>query len=273
MSVAHREKLVQLARKYDCLVVSDDVYDFLQWPLGTQPPTAERPPEMRLPRLCDVDRRIEGWSAHGFGNTVSNGSFSKLAGPGVRTGWAESTSKFANGLAHTASTLSGGCPSQLVAGSLGELLRTGELEQFLEQTTRPSLQRRHKLMMDAIREYIEPFGIDVQSSSLPDAGIYGGYFVWFTPRDRMSSKLISEVAMAEENLIIGYGSMFEVHGDEKTATFDADIRLCFSWEPEEDVVEGVRRLGGVLKRMQENKGHYDHMAAKSSGGDTKSMYK
>jgi DNA-binding transcriptional MocR family regulator len=273
MSVAHREKLVQLARKYDCLVVSDDVYDLLQWPLGNEPPIAERPPEMRLPRLCDIDGSMDGQSSHGFGNAVSNGSFSKLAGPGVRTGWAEGTTKFANGLAHTASTLSGGCPSQLVAGSLGELVRTGELEHFLEETTRPSLQRRHKLMMDAIKEHIVPLGVDVRSSSLPGAGIYGGYFVWFTPREGLPSKLISQVAMAEENLIIGAGSMFEVHGDEKSVQFNTDIRLCFSWEAEEDVVEGVRRLGSVLKRMQENKAHYEDMAAKSGSGDFKSTFK
>ena len=101
MSLARRQELVTLARQHDALIITDDVYDQLQWPAS--PTSSQSSLETAvLPRIVDIDRYLEG-GAHrkgsdGFGNAVSNGSFSKIAGPGCRTGWAEGTEKFAYGL-------------------------------------------------------------------------------------------------------------------------------------------------------------------------------
>ncbi|KAL6824199.1 pyridoxal phosphate-dependent transferase [Trichoderma sp. SZMC 28015] len=268
MSVRRRESLVKLARKYDALVISDDVYDFLQWPIdGTVDP--QRPPEMRLPRLCDIDMslgRAEN-DPQGFGHTVSNGSFSKIAGPGVRTGWAEGTPAFVLGLSKTGSSMSGGAPSQLCAAMLADLLRTGELENFIETKTRPVLQRRHKIMMDAVKEHLKPLGVVGRESSVSGESIYGGYFVWLTLTQGPPGVLVSDAAVKEENIIIGRGDMFAVRGDEQGAKFDKNIRLCFSWEPEEALVDGVKRLGLLIKRMQGNLAHYERMAAEIKDSD------
>lgn len=97
MSLRRRESLVRLAREYDALIISDDVYDCLQWwsdPATTLP----LPATAQLPRLVDVDRFLDGGPKDEWGNTLSNGSFSKLVAPGVRTGWAEGTPKLAYGL-------------------------------------------------------------------------------------------------------------------------------------------------------------------------------
>ena len=92
MSLAVRMALVRLARKYDALIISDDVYDNLWWSLDPHPDTQGHPQAI-LPRLVDVDSTIDGGAerrgADGFGNTLSNGSFSKICGPGTRTGWVE----------------------------------------------------------------------------------------------------------------------------------------------------------------------------------------
>ena len=100
MSLRRRQELVKIAREYDACVITDDVYDQLQWPTSAgADPYLEH---ARLPRIVDLDRTLEGGAerkgADGFGNAVSNGSFSKIAGPGCRTGWAEGTPKFAWGL-------------------------------------------------------------------------------------------------------------------------------------------------------------------------------
>lgn len=94
MTLSRRVELVRLARDYDILLVSDDVYDFLQWPAdvsskdqvsgsGTNLETMKT---CHLPRLVDIDRELDGGAdrkdADGFGNAMSNGTFSKIAGPG-----------------------------------------------------------------------------------------------------------------------------------------------------------------------------------------------
>lgn len=90
-----------MARQYDALVITDDVYDQLQWP-AQKPSMSSSLNYAVLPRLVDIDRELEGGTdrqgADGFGNTVSNGSFSKIAAPGTRCGWAEGTEKFVHGL-------------------------------------------------------------------------------------------------------------------------------------------------------------------------------
>ncbi|KNG45802.1 putative aminotransferase [Stemphylium lycopersici] len=80
MSLRRRQELIRLAREFDALVITDDVYDVLRWPahkdemseqLGQVPP-----------RLVDIDRTLNGGPKDEWGNAVSNGSFSKIIAPG-----------------------------------------------------------------------------------------------------------------------------------------------------------------------------------------------
>ena len=107
MTLHHRRELVNIAREFDALVVCDDVYDFLQWPASKAAGASaegdglEAMNTAHLPRVVDLDREIPGCAEDGFGNACSNGSLSKLAGPGIRVGWVEGTAKFAYGVSQT----------------------------------------------------------------------------------------------------------------------------------------------------------------------------
>lgn len=70
------------------------MYDFLCWTPGSSTRTIGE----SLQRFVDIDRTLDGGPRDRFGNAVSNGSFSKLIGPGCRVGWAEGTASFAYGL-------------------------------------------------------------------------------------------------------------------------------------------------------------------------------
>lgn len=262
MTLRRREALVRLARKYDCLIVCDDVYDFLQWPVtepSSVPPSGTPPAKVKiLPRLSDIDFAL-GPSTHDqshpdgkwFGHAISNGSFSKIVGPGIRTGWVEGTRDFAFGLAQTGSTKSGGAPSQLSATIVCEMMKSGELARHIDGACRPSLQRRHALMMKAVHEHLDRFGIEVLDSNPTDGGgrAYGGYFVWITFPKGPTAQSIAKRALEDENLVVPPGEMFQVKGDEKAVQFPNSIRLCFAWEEERDLVEGVARLGRAVESL------------------------
>lgn len=95
MSTSSREKLLALARDFDILIISDDVYDWLRWPAeGNSTPLAKLAPVP--PRFVDLDRATS--SEGSWGNSISNGSFSKIVAPGVRVGWAEASSRMISNL-------------------------------------------------------------------------------------------------------------------------------------------------------------------------------
>lgn len=260
MSLRRRHALVNLARKYDALVICDDVYDFLQWPVTSSlSPSSTTPLPLPvgtpLPRLVDIDLSL-GRSEHDpegkwFGHAMSNGTFSKLIGPGVRTGWAEGAPDFAYGLSQTGSTRSGGAPSQFAAMVVAEMLKAGEVDRHVAGKVRPALRQRHGMLLEAVRKELGRYGVEVRGESQVGGGVYGGYFLWLTlPKDGPAAKEVAERAKREENLIVAEGKMFEVPGDERSPRFERNLRLTFSWEDEGDVVEGVRRLGAVLGRMR-----------------------
>jgi len=270
MPLRRREALVRLARKHDALIISDDVYDFLQWEIS-QPGSRSRSSHPGVsstsssslelltplvPRLSDIDICL-GPSPHDppgkhFGHAVSNGSFSKLVGPGIRTGWAHGTADFATGLSQTGATRSGGAPSQLAAAMMTEMLTSGALDEHLRTTVRPALRARHAAIVEAVRAELGPAGVDVVWSSEKEREVFGGYFVWLTlPAEGPDAGKVADRAKAEENLIVAPGQLFEVEG-KGGVRFGRNIRLCFSWEDVADIEEGVRRLGRVLRRMRDD---------------------
>jgi len=94
-SVPVRQQLLDLAREYDILIISDDVYDFLRWPAEESPSTSVKLAPIP-PRMVDLDRA--SGEPHTWGNCISNGSFSKIVAPGVRVGWIESAERMINKL-------------------------------------------------------------------------------------------------------------------------------------------------------------------------------
>ena len=250
MSLGHRQQLVRLARKYDALLVTDDVYDMLQWP--ADPNAAPRPLDKAvLPRIVDIDRELDGGPVDEFGHAVSNGSFSKIVAPGCRTGWAEATPAFAYGISQTGSTRSGGAPSHLVASFIFDMLATGVLRSRILNVLQPAYAQRYHTIIRAVREHLLPLGLSMPQ---PNNDVAGGYFVWLTLPDSLNATHICKRALADENLTIPAGPMFKVDGDElnEHTRFESDFRLSYAWEDLEVLEEGVIRLARVIIREIEN---------------------
>ncbi|KAL8652381.1 MAG: hypothetical protein Q9226_004296 [Calogaya cf. arnoldii] len=249
MTLRRRQELVQVARQYDALVITDDVYDQIQWPSKQNASPSPSLQHALLPRLVDVDRWFEGGperpGADGFGNVVSNGSFSKIAAPGVRCGWAEASELFVWGLSKSGSSASGGAPSQMTSTFMTQLLSSGDLEKHLYTTLQPAYARRYNSMMSAIECYLLPLDVTLPQS---DRDVVGGYFLWLELPKPLVADAVAQRAKAEENLIIGQGPLFAVYGDERV-DLERQVRVCFSWEAEENLSEGIQRLATIIRKM------------------------
>jgi DNA-binding transcriptional MocR family regulator len=278
MSLRRREELVRLAREFDALVVTDDVYDVLRWPeeedanteqLGDVPP-----------RIVDVDRVLDGGPKGEWGNAISNGSFSKIIAPGVRVGWADSTPAFSLALSQVGSTRSGGCPTQLSASLVHEMLDSGALEEYLKDVVIPTFRKRYYGMMKAIKKELLPIGFEISVGKPYEASSHtngytnghtigntnghskavaeaGGYFTYLTLPSDVSARTaeLAATGLEKYDLKFAYGGMFQVQGDAGSAEraakgFGKGIRLSWAWHTEEEIVEGIKRLAELVKDSQ-----------------------
>lgn len=76
----------------------------------------------------------------------------------------------------------------------------------------------------------------------------GGYFAWLALPGGLSGEALAKRCLAEEQVVIAAGTIFEVPGDDEVK-FEGSIRLCWAWEDVERLEEGVRRVGVVARRM------------------------
>ena len=143
--------------------------------------------------------------------------------------------------------MSGGAPSQLTATIMASLIESGDLHHHIFHTLQPAYERRYHILVSAVEKYLVPLGASLPQ---PSYGTMGGYFVWLTLPASLKGRDVVRRAGEEESLIIPEGSIFGVRGD-IGPELDDKVRLCFSWEPEDIIVEGIQRLAKVVERIQQ----------------------
>ncbi|EGD97442.1 aminotransferase [Trichophyton tonsurans CBS 112818] len=273
MSVRRRTQLVRLARQYDALVVTDDVYDFLQWhidPSSTQPQLTTAV----APRLVDIDRFLDGGPRDEFGNCMSNGSFSKLLGPGCRVGWVEGTEKFVYGVGQTGSTRSGGAPSQLTSTFICQMLSSGFIQSYIPEVLCPAYSKRYHILRTAIEKHLHPLGMTFtkplspsslsgSSDKITPSEISGGYFFWLRLPSGISANRVTRIAAEELNLRAAAGEGSKVTGEGAKPDYDyadADepldsfVRICLAYVDEDMLEEGVQRLAQAVEKAKQDIG-------------------
>ena len=146
-------------------------------------------------------------------------------------------------------TKSGGAPSQLVSSFMADLLETGSLQSRVLNVLQPSYARRFFKMVSAIEKHLLPLGITMPQS---ERQVAGGYFIWITLLEPLQSPAVAQRVKRDQNVVVAPGEMFRVPGDDSEMNqFQRQIRLCFAWEDEEMISEGVMKLGMVIQEMLE----------------------
>lgn len=240
-TLERRIELVRLAKKYDILLCSDEVYDLLDY-RGDNPEILKPP----IKRLVDIDREsLDGddQDVELFGNTISNMSFSKYLGPGMRCGTIQAATKsFATQWAGGGANHSGGNTAQMTSYFIAEMVRSGAIQSVLT-TLRRVYKDRSKKLLAALRSKM-PSGTRIH-------GGLGGYFIWVQlPPGYPSMEVIlrsGHTGLASEEISVLPGSAFEVPGNEQlfqTRWFRVSLSLI---EAEEAVV-GIEHLAELIKQ-------------------------
>jgi 2-aminoadipate transaminase len=205
-----RHLLVEIARKYDLLIVEDDPYGALRYTGEDIIPIAALAPE----------------------RTIYLATFSKTLTPGLRIGWSVAPAEITHRLvqAKQGADLHSSTFDQMIANDVAQ---RGILKAHVRKI-RQVYKERRDVMLDALSE----FWPEESSWTQPQ----GGLFLW--ARAPQSIDTLALLPHALENKVAYVpGINFYPYED---GGYNA-MRLNFSSTPPELIVEGIRRLGIALK--------------------------
>jgi len=210
MTLERRHALVELCRRYGVLIFEDVAYREISFD------------DTALPSLWSLGPDV----------VVQAGTFSKLFAPGVRLGWAAGPADVIGELAAAKQT------TDQCSGALGQRLveeygRAGHFEQRL-----PAARELYATHWRAVERAFEQHMPDGCAWSEPA----GGFFTWLRLPDGLDA-LELRVAAVEAGVAYVPGAPF-YPGDGGRD----EIRLAFSYLPEDDLGVAVERLAGVIRQ-------------------------
>jgi 2-aminoadipate transaminase len=210
LSAPRRQRLVEIARERELLVLEDNPYGLLRY---------EGEP---LPPLRALDGGVY---------VLYLGTFSKILSPGIRIGWVVAPppvlAKINLGK-QAADLCTSSLTQQLVAGFFAE----GRWLEYVQDLC-GIYRRRRDAMLDALAEHFPPEAEWTQPG--------GGLFIWATLPDFIDTEDLLAKAIRQESVAFVPGSAAYVDG-----RGGSSMRLNFSAAGEDDIVEGIRRIGKVI---------------------------
>jgi 2-aminoadipate transaminase len=214
LSLPRRRRLVEVARERELLILEDNPYGLLRY---------EGEP---LPTLRSLD---------GGEFVIYLGTFSKILSAGLRLGWAVAPGPVHDkmNIGKAAADL---CSSSLTQHFVAAYFAEGRWEQYL-RSLRELYRRRRDTMLDALAEH---FPAEARWTH-PE----GGLFVWATLPDFLdTTDLLARALQRNVAFVPGRAAYLDGRGA-------ASLRINFSGVGEDDIREGVRRIGEMVAEQLE----------------------
>ena len=214
-SIEKRREILRLAKKYNVVILEDNPYGELRF-RGEDVPTL---------KSMDTEGRV-----------IYCSSFSKILSAGMRVGFVIANEHII---------------SKMAVGKQGEDVHTNIFFQMLchRYMTEYDIDAhiedirsiyRHKcdLMLDCIERYVPR---DIVTFTRPE----GGLFIWGTVKDCDDVTPIVQRLIAKKVAVVP-GSAFNCDTSKKSGSF----RLNYSTPTDEQIIEGVKRLGSVFQELK-----------------------
>lgn len=152
-------------------------------------------------------------------------------------------------------TVSGGCQSHFASLVVGQMLASGALTRHIHEVLIPTYRERYYAMTTAIDQYLGPLGVKIVAlEDVIAGGFAGGFFLYlsFDGCGRGIGAEVAKVALEQFDLRIAPGNIFAVPDDLESVkrcklTYSNGARLCWAWNEEEVLVEGIHRLAEAIE--------------------------
>jgi 2-aminoadipate transaminase len=211
LSLQRRRELVRIAAERELLVLEDNPYGLLRY---------EGEP---LPTLYSLDDEF----------VIYAGTFSKILSPGVRLGWTMAPAPILAKMqiGKQASDL---CSSSISQYFVSAYFESGPWHDYLRSLLE-IYRRRRDVMLDALAEH---FPREAEWTR-PE----GGLFLWATMPDYIdTTDLLARALQEQVAFVPGRAAYVDGRGG-------ACMRLNFSGVDEDQIREGVRRIGEVVREQ------------------------
>ena len=211
MTLEERKYVVEVARKYDLIIVEDTPYKNIRFSGETLPSMYSMAPE----------------------RVIMVGTFSKTFVPGFRLGWIVANHDIIERVivAKQSSDLCTPVFNQMVAA---KYLSSGAYDVNLKKTC--ALYKRKKEVMIKSFEEFMPEGVTWTN---PD----GGLFLFLKLPEQYDTRELFDLAI-KENVAFVIGEAFHSDGSGKNT-----MRMNFSYASDDKIVEGVKRLANAIRQL------------------------
>lgn len=214
MSFEKRKKLIELANRYDVLVLEDNPYGDLRF----------KGEDIATIKSMDTDGRV-----------VYAGSFSKILSPGMRLGYLIGSPEIL-GKIEILKQVNDVHTPVLTQMMCVEFMKQYNIDDYIEKN-RELYGKKCKVMLDAMEKYF-PKGKVLWT--VPD----GGIFMWCECPELEDISAVVDKAL-EKKVAIVPGSNFAIDNKLPSNQF----RLNYSSATPEKIEEGIRRLGEALAEV------------------------
>ena len=211
MTVEKRRELIAVAQKYDIIIIEDSPYKDIRFD-GEQMPT-----------LYSMDPE----------RVILLGTFSKTFAPGFRLGWVACSTEIRDRLI-VAKQSADLCTPIFCQEVAARYMEKGLFAKNLVKTV--DLYRHKRDLMDECLTKNMPEGV---TWTRPD----GGLFLFVTLPEGLDSRDLFDIAI-KENFAFVIGEVFYCDGKGQNT-----LRLNFSYVSDENMIEGVKRLGNAVRKL------------------------
>jgi len=222
MSTARRDRLVELAREFQFIILSDEPYNLLSFEGSERYPTS----------LVHHDHTDEGV-------VLAAGTFSKIFAPGLRLGWIHARKPLIDRLKRHGSVMSGGGTAPFTAFAMQHLLETQKLHETV-QKLQVVFARRCRALCDALRTHL-PEGCTFVEPK-------GGYFVWVELPASINAADVLRIAAEKykTRFLPGERCGITLEGKEKVRHC---FRLSFAFYTEDELQHAAENMAKAIQEL------------------------